>query len=111
MTEEGANIKNDLAVVVKGSLRELDIQHDGALGETVLGGLQSRILQKAEGRAFRQVLYRIIANLSFRDVSLGASSIRHPRSCGMSRGSLPPDRQSAIYPSRSVGQSTPCTTG
>jgi hypothetical protein len=104
MTEEGANIKNDLAVVVNGSLKDLDIQHDGALGDTVLARLQSRILQKAEGRAFWQVLYRIIADWPSRDVSLGASSIRHSRQCGMSRGSLLPDRQSAIYPSRSLQQ-------
>ncbi|KAM0224492.1 hypothetical protein ACHAQD_002064 [Fusarium lateritium] len=49
MAEEGANTEKDLAVVVNGFLRDLDSQHDGALGETVLRGLQSDILQKAEG--------------------------------------------------------------
>ncbi|KAM0499405.1 hypothetical protein ACHAP8_005558 [Fusarium lateritium] len=52
MADEGANIEKDLAVVVSGFLRDLDGQHDGALGETVLHRLQSDILQKAEGRAF-----------------------------------------------------------
>ncbi|KAM0247555.1 hypothetical protein ACHAP5_004005 [Fusarium lateritium] len=51
MAEESANTEKDLAVVVNGFLRDLDSQHDGALGETVLRGLQSDILQKAEGKA------------------------------------------------------------
>lgn len=49
MAEEGANIKKDLAVVVKGFLEELDILHAGALGETVLDSLKIKILEKAEG--------------------------------------------------------------
>ncbi|KAF9771627.1 hypothetical protein IL306_010728 [Fusarium sp. DS 682] len=52
MAEEGVNTQKDLAVVVNGFLRDLDSQHDGALGETVLQDLQNDILQKAEGRAF-----------------------------------------------------------
>ncbi|KAL4724047.1 hypothetical protein ACLX1H_008652 [Fusarium chlamydosporum] len=49
MAEEGDNTEADLAVVVSGSLRDLNSQHNGALGETVLQSLQSDILQKAEG--------------------------------------------------------------
>lgn len=52
MAEEGDNTEADLAVVVSGSLRDLNSQHNGALGETVLQSLQSDILQKAEGEAF-----------------------------------------------------------
>ncbi|RGP62626.1 nacht domain-containing protein [Fusarium sporotrichioides] len=49
MAEEGDNTEKDLAVVVSGFLRDLDSQHDGALGKTVLDGLQSDILKKAKG--------------------------------------------------------------
>ncbi|RFN54453.1 nacht domain-containing protein [Fusarium flagelliforme] len=49
MAEEGANIEKDFATVVKESLKDLDSQHDGALGEMMLDSLGSKILQKAEG--------------------------------------------------------------
>ncbi|KAF4957355.1 hypothetical protein FSARC_11330 [Fusarium sarcochroum] len=49
MAEEGANTRKDLTVVVSEFLRDLNSQHDDALGETVLQGLQYDILKKAEG--------------------------------------------------------------
>ncbi|KAM5375793.1 hypothetical protein ACJZ2D_005849 [Fusarium nematophilum] len=50
MADEKENVQKDLAAIVKGSLEDLNSHHSGALGETVLEDLQSRILQKAEGR-------------------------------------------------------------
>lgn len=50
--EEEANIRKDMAAIVEGSLRDIDTQHNGALGEEVLQSLQSDILRKSKGKDF-----------------------------------------------------------
>lgn len=49
MADEQANIQKDLSAIIYGSLRDIDSQHDGALGEDIIKTLQDEILLKAEG--------------------------------------------------------------
>ncbi|KAF4457141.1 NACHT domain-containing protein [Fusarium austroafricanum] len=77
MVEESANTRSDLAVVLSVFLKELDSQHDGALGEMVLQSLRDDILQKAEGMfLWVHLVLEILVNAScLEDLRLQISSL------------------------------------
>ncbi|KAJ2987229.1 hypothetical protein NUW58_g4620 [Xylaria curta] len=49
ISDEKDHIREDMGMVVDSALREINNMHDGAIGESVLGELKDRILEKAEG--------------------------------------------------------------
>ncbi|KAH6869113.1 hypothetical protein B0T10DRAFT_313885, partial [Thelonectria olida] len=75
--EEEANVRKDMAAIVEGSLRDIDGQHNGVLGEEVLQSLQSEILRKSEGMfLWVHLILELLTNAgSVEDLRLQISSL------------------------------------
>ncbi|KAF4975683.1 hypothetical protein FZEAL_7573 [Fusarium zealandicum] len=77
MADETINIQKDISAIVEHSLREIDSQHEGALGETVLQDLLSDVLNKAEGMfLWVHLVLELLRNAScIEDLRLQISSL------------------------------------